>query len=233
MAEYIEAEVVEGGAIETDGVIEGKVKPEQVGSGVPGYEAQTIYPESGCVFSRFEMAGFPEPTAEETITENGTHHVERVGVVKVKVPQGVFPAGTLPVSANGVYDVTEYAGVNVAVPIVFGMELLVLELLTVTVDEDFSGVLNGALGALYNLIPDDKKTGGTNTIGIVYASLVDTPETADQLMSWGGHYNAGARNVGRKWDGSKIVIQSNPAINSWTAKLKSGTRYRIAWMRFA
>lgn len=141
MTEIIEIEVDREPEAELE-VIEAALKPETVGHGVPGWEAQTVRPEAGCVFSSFEMEGMPEPTAEETVTENGRYPVARLGFLKVqvpqpageveltenrdydvsgyetakvRVPQGVFPAGTLPVLSNGSYDVTEFAGVNVAV----------------------------------------------------------------------------------------------------------------------
>ena len=91
------------------------VKPETVGHGVPGWEAQTVRPEPGCVFSSFEMEGMQEPTERAVITANGEHHVERVGIADVQVPQGVFPAGTLPINKNGIYTVSEYNAVNVQV----------------------------------------------------------------------------------------------------------------------
>lgn len=141
MTEIIEIEVDREPEAELE-VIEAALKPETVGHGVPGWEAQTVRPEAGCVFSSFEMEGMPEPTAEETVTENGRYPVARLGFLKVqvpqpageveltenrdydvrvyetakvRVPQGVFPEGVLPVGSNGIYDVTEFAGVNVAV----------------------------------------------------------------------------------------------------------------------
>lgn len=141
MTELIEIEVDEEPEAELE-VIEAALKPETVGHGVPGWEAQTVRPEAGCVFSSFEMEGMPEPTAEETVTENGRYNVARLGFLKVqvpqpageveltenrdydvsgyetakvRVPQGVFPEGTLPITRNGVYNVAEYEAVNVQV----------------------------------------------------------------------------------------------------------------------
>jgi len=141
MTEIIEIEVDREPEAELE-VIEAALKPETVGHGVPGWEAQTVRPEAGCVFSSFEMEGMPEPTAEETVTENGRYPVARLGFLKVqvpqpageveltenrdydvsgyetakvRVPQGVFPAGTLPIKKNGIYTVTEYDSVNVQV----------------------------------------------------------------------------------------------------------------------
>ena len=210
------------------------VKPEVAGRATPSWEAQTLYPDPGCVFSRVEIDGMPEPTARMPITENGEHHVERVGVVDVSVPQGVFPAGTLQVTANGPYDVTGYAGIDVAVPIVFDLGLVVLELLTVTVAEDYTGALGGAMAALYASVASDIKTGGVNGHGIVYLSLVGAPGASDQLVSWGAHYNSGGvKTIGRRYDGAKIIVQNGPAVNSWTANLKAGTTYRMAWFTLA
>lgn len=210
--------------------VEGKLKPEIVGQATPSYEPQTVTPPVGSVFSAVEVGAIPEPTETETYTENGTYDVSRIGTAIVQVPQGVFPAGTLPITTNGPYDVTGYAGVDVAVPIVFDLGIVTLELLTVTVAEDYNGALGGAMAALYARVSADKKTGGVNGHGIVYLSLVDAPSATDQLVSWGAHFNSsGIRQIGRRYDGSKIIVQGNPAINSWAANLKTGTTYKMAW----
>lgn len=210
--------------------VEGKLKPEVVGQATPAYEPQRVTPPAGSVFSAVEVGAISDPTAEETYTENGTYDVARIGTAIVQVPQGVFPAGTLPITANGVYDVTGYAGANVFVPIVFDLGIVTLELLTVTVTEDYTGALGGAMAALYAAVSDDKKTGGVNGHGIVYLSLVDVPGASDQLVSWGAHYNnGGVKTIGRRYDGTKIIVQNGPAINSWAANLKAGTTYRMAW----
>lgn len=96
--------------------VEAKIKPEQVGSAVPGWEPQTVTPDPGCVFSRVEIAGMPEPTEEQDITENGEYHVERIGVVNVDVPQGVFPSGTREITENNVtVDVENYKNAHVEI----------------------------------------------------------------------------------------------------------------------
>lgn len=95
--------------------VEGKLKPEIVGQVTPAYEPHRVTPPAGSVFSAVEVGAIPEPTEEETYTENGTYNVARIGRAIIQVPQGVFPDGTLPVMSNGYYDVTEFEGVNVAV----------------------------------------------------------------------------------------------------------------------
>lgn len=85
------------------------VKPELTGRATPSWEAQTLYPDPGCVFARVEIDGMPEPTETVVIDSNGEHHVERAGIADVRVPQGVFPAGTLQIGENGTYDVSGYA----------------------------------------------------------------------------------------------------------------------------
>ena len=260
MTEYFEAEFSENVQGYEAEYVEAKMKPESVGRGTPGWEARTIRPEPGCVFSAFEMNGMPEPTAEETATENGRYPVARLGYLrvqvpqpageveltenrdydvsgyetaKVRVPQGVFPAGELLMDHNGTEDCSGYETVNVAVPIVFDMELLELELLTVTVAENFTGVLNGALAELAALAPEGYLSDGVNINGFVYAALVDTPDTVNQLVTWGSHYHSGIRTTGRRYDGTKVVIQSSPGANSWAVTMKAGTKYKIAWMRFS
>ena len=210
--------------------VEGKLKPEVVGQATPAYEPQRVTPPAGSVFSAVEVGAIPEPTETETYTENGTYDASRIGTAIVQVPQGVFPAGTLPITANGPYDVTGYAGVDVSVPIAFDLGIVTLELLTVTVAEDYAGALGGAMAALYASVASDKKTGGVNGHGIAYLSLVDAPSATDQLVSWGAHYNNnGVRTIGRRYDGAKIIMQNGPAINAWTANLVAGTTYKMAW----
>lgn len=217
--------------------IEAKIKPETVGHATPTEQAQTVTPAPGTTFSAVEVDAIPPeyvvPSGTLDITENASGiNIRDKAVLNVNVPQGVFPEGTLPVIENGVYDVTNFIGVNVNVPVVFDMGRLTLEMLTITIPDDFVGVLNAALSTLFNIVPDEKKTEGVNTCGIVYASLLDTPTDDNQLISYGMSYNSGVRNIGRRWNNNRIVIYNNPAVNSWQANLKAGTSYKIAWMIF-
>jgi len=91
------------------------IKPEIVGKAVPSYEKQVLYPDPGCVFGSMEIEAIPEPTEQMDIFTNGEHHVERIGIVKVQVPQGVFPTGTVPISTNGLHNVAEYETAEVTV----------------------------------------------------------------------------------------------------------------------
>lgn len=93
------------------------IKPEIVGKAVPSYEKQVLHPDPGCVFGSMEIEAIPEPTEQMDIFTNGEYHVERIGIVKVQVPQGVFPSGTLPVGTNGLYNVSEYEYADVSVPV--------------------------------------------------------------------------------------------------------------------
>lgn len=53
-----------------------------------------------------------------TVTENGTYSASSghaYSPVTVSVPQGVFPSGTSSITANGIYDITSFASVDVNV----------------------------------------------------------------------------------------------------------------------
>lgn len=217
--------------------IEAKIKPETVGHATPTEQAQTVTPAPGTTFSAVEVDAIPPeyvvPSGTLVITENASGiDIREKAALNVNVPQGVFPEGTLPVIGNGVYDVTNFIGVNVNVPIVFDMGRFTLEMLTITIPDDFVGVLNAALGTLFNIVPDEKKIDGVNNCGIVYVALLDTPTDENQLISYGMHYKGGVRIIGKRWNNNRIVIQNAPAINSWQANLKAGTSYKIAWMTF-
>lgn len=56
------------------------------------------------------------PSGRLEIAENGVKDVTEYAEVNVQVPVGVFPEGTLEISDNGKQDVTNYAEVNVNVP---------------------------------------------------------------------------------------------------------------------
>lgn len=298
------------------------IKPEQVKDVTPGWDPVPVTPDPGCVLSRVNVAGMPEPTEVAEITENGNHNVARKGIVRVQVPQGVFPAGVkqitengpqdvtnyagvdvqvsqgvfpsgvLDITVNGDYDVTEKAGVHVAIPQgVFpsGVEdisvngdydvtgkagvhvavpqgvfpsgtktvttngvanvreydavdvqvpegvnaaIFTVQRKRITVAESFSGTLNQALAALYNLYTEGEQSVSVNVAGMLYVGLASADSVTDQLVSWGNHYNSGVRSVARKYNASgQVVIQSNPAVNSYSVVMPAGAVYDIIWMQ--
>lgn len=232
--EYYELYVDEPEEYEVE-FVEAKIKPETIGHATPTEDAQTVTPAPGTTFSAVEVDAIPPeyvvPTGTLDITENTSGiDIREKAALNVNVPQGVFPAGTFDITENGDFDVTNYIGVRVNVPIVFDLGILTLEMMTITIPDDFVGVLNAALSTLFNIVPDEKKIDGVNNCGIVYASLLDTPTDENQFISYGMHYNSGARSIGRRWNNNRIVIQNGPALNSWQANLKAGTSYKIAWM---
>lgn len=65
--------------------VEAAIKPEQVKSVTPSYEAQTVLPDDGMTLGRVNVAAIPDPTDEVTITENGDYNVKRIGTAHVDV----------------------------------------------------------------------------------------------------------------------------------------------------
>lgn len=97
-------------------VVEAALKPEQEKTVSPQYDDPLeVLPDAGKVLSRVTVEPIPEPTEEETYTENGIYDVARIGSAIIQVPQGVFPAGTLPIDSNGIFDVAPYQSVDINV----------------------------------------------------------------------------------------------------------------------
>ena len=191
------------------------VKPETVGHGVPGWEAQTMRPEPGCVFSSFEMEGMPEPTERTVIDSNGEHHVERAGIADVQVPQGVFPAGTLPVTANGRYDVSGYAEADVSVAWASPSDQVRLVTQRVTLPEDFSGQATAFLPAVTALagIDMDHQDVVVTTLAMVDEPQIPTPNEVRELVIG---YTAGLRYRRTYWNGSR-----------WTTAITTNTYFNV------
>lgn len=93
---------------------EAALKPEQEKTVRPIYDDPLeVLPDAGKVLSKVTVSPIPEPTDIVTLTENDTFDVRRVGTAVVNVPQGVFPEGTLDITGNGTYDVTDYESAHV------------------------------------------------------------------------------------------------------------------------
>lgn len=113
MQSDIEMQVIEDEPIKME-VIEGTLKPEQTVNITPTYEAQTVLPDEGMTIGRVNVSAIPDPTDEETFTENGDYNVARIGTAHVAVPQ---PAGKITISENGTnVNIAQYATADIAVP---------------------------------------------------------------------------------------------------------------------
>lgn len=253
MTEIIEIEVDREPEAELE-VIEAALKPETVGHGVPDWEPQTVRPEAGCVFSSFEMEGMPEPTAEETVTENGRYPVARLGFLKVqvpqpagyveltenrdydvsgyetakvRVPQGVFPAGALPISANGTYDVTGYEAAEVNVPVEWVSPSGQARLVTtrVTLPEDYSGQATAFIPMVTALAGIDTDHQDVVVTTLALVSEPQTPAT-NEIRELVIGYTAGWRYKRTYWNGSRwlTAITTNTYFN---VVAKAGSEFEL------
>ena len=76
--------------------VEAAIKPEQVKDVTPTYEAQTVLPDDGMTLGRVNVAAIPDPTEEETFTENGDYNVARIGTAHVDVQPTLDTATVTP-----------------------------------------------------------------------------------------------------------------------------------------
>lgn len=207
--------------------VEGKLKPEIVGQVTPSYEPQRVTPPAGSVFSAVEVGAIPDPTEEETYTENGTYDVARIGRAIVQVPQGVFPEGTLPITANGPYDVTGFAGVDVNVPVEWvspsGHVRLVTE--RVTLPDDFTGQGTAFITTITALSGIDTSHQDVVVTTLALVSVPQTPAT-NEIRELVTGYTAGWRCKRTYWNGSKWVtaITTNTYFN---VVAKAGSVYEL------
>ena len=82
-----------------------------------------------------------------SVTENGTYTAPTgyaYSPVKVSVPTGVFPSGTSSITANGIYDITNFASIDVNVPASGGVTADDIAMRTI------SGVVGGSATSIKN-----------------------------------------------------------------------------------
>lgn len=96
-----------------------KKLPTQTKSVTPSKSSQSVSPDTGYKLTKVEVGAIPdnyiEPTGTLPVTENGIKDVTQYKSIDVNV-EGIKPTGTLNITKNDTYDVTNYASAEVNVP---------------------------------------------------------------------------------------------------------------------
>ena len=201
-------------------VEEGRQKPTQTKTAVPAYEKQIIVPDEGYLLSAVEVGEIPELMDKLTITENGDYNVQKIGTVHSDVPQGVFPSGTKLITENGLFNITEFENINVAVN--WESENLRFFKTEITIEEDYSAQGTQFIPAMVALANKGQS--------VLFAAMVlkssNKPPIANEIKELAIGYTTGLRYFRSYWNGSAWVKAD--AVNTYfNAAVQAGAVYEL------